>query len=262
MSAVSNIEQAGPRKPTGRDHGAFRELVDTHRADLHAHCYRMLSSLHDADDALQETLLRAWRALPGSAARARCAPGCTGSPPMSAWTRSPAGPSACCRSTTALRPRHVTATGERPRRRGVDRALSRRGRRDRRRRRWTRGALRTARGARARVRRGAAASFAPSACCTDPARRPRLVGSGDRRDARDTEPSVNGALRRARATIDERLPDPSQQVTLVRSAIAGCERSWSDSPIPSSAATGAIVELLSEDATSRCRRTGVVPRSR
>src|SRR5918994_1761325 len=65
MTAVSDNEQAGRRKPTGSDHGAFRELVDAHRSDLHAHCYRMLSSLHDADDALQETLLRAWRSLPG-----------------------------------------------------------------------------------------------------------------------------------------------------------------------------------------------------
>jgi Sigma-70 region 2 len=43
---------------------AFRRLVEPHWADLHAHCYRMLGSLHDSDDAHQETLLRAWRALP------------------------------------------------------------------------------------------------------------------------------------------------------------------------------------------------------
>jgi RNA polymerase sigma-70 factor (ECF subfamily) len=53
------------------DERAFALLIEPHRKALHLHCYRMLGSLHDAGDALQETLLRAWRGSDSYEPRAR-----------------------------------------------------------------------------------------------------------------------------------------------------------------------------------------------
>jgi RNA polymerase sigma-70 factor (ECF subfamily) len=52
------------------DEAAFRELTDPYRRELQFHCYRILGSMQDAEDALQETLLSAWRGLPRYEARA------------------------------------------------------------------------------------------------------------------------------------------------------------------------------------------------
>jgi RNA polymerase sigma-70 factor (ECF subfamily) len=52
------------------DGEAFGQLVDPYRRELQVHCYRLLGSVADAEDALQDTLLSAWQGLPGFEGRA------------------------------------------------------------------------------------------------------------------------------------------------------------------------------------------------
>ena len=65
MAAADLIERA-----QGGDEDAFRELTELYRRELLVHCYRMLGSFSDAEDALQNTLLAAWQGLGGFEGRA------------------------------------------------------------------------------------------------------------------------------------------------------------------------------------------------
>jgi len=64
------VSEATLARARAGDTHAFRELVDPYRGELQLHCYRILGSLFDAEDMLQETLLAAWRGLDGFEGRA------------------------------------------------------------------------------------------------------------------------------------------------------------------------------------------------
>ncbi len=76
LTAVSTVEDIGAGQARllaaaqGGDRAAFDALLAPHRRALHLHCYRMLGSIDQAEDAVQEALLRAWRGLGGYEGRA------------------------------------------------------------------------------------------------------------------------------------------------------------------------------------------------
>ena len=57
------VTEATLERARGGDDQAFGELTDPYRSELQVHCYRILGSVQDAEDVLQETMLAAWRGL-------------------------------------------------------------------------------------------------------------------------------------------------------------------------------------------------------
>ena len=198
----------------GGDEDAFRVLVEPHRRALHAHCYRMLGSVHDAEDALQDALLRAWRGL-GSLQR-------RGS--LRSWLYTIA--TNACLDAAARRPRRVLPVdygppadpGEEP---GEPHAQPL----------WVEpypdeevGLEGGYAAPEARYEQREAVELAFIAALQHLPARQRAVlvlrevlGFSAREVAESldtTTASVNSALQRARKTVDERLPARSQQATL------------------------------------------------
>ena len=229
------------------DHDAYSAIVEPHRAELHAHCYRMLGSVHDAEDALQEALLRAWRGLPGFQGRSS----------TRSWLYTIA-------TNTSLRflerrPKRLLPIDHRPPSAGdvepgeplvesvwvepyPDELIA---------------DGRAAPDARYEQREGVELAFIAALQHLPALQRATLIlrevlGFSAQEVAEmleTTVPSVNSALQRARKTVDERLPDRSQQTTLrelgderMRELVEGYMDALERADLD------AVLELLTEDA--------------
>jgi RNA polymerase sigma-70 factor (ECF subfamily) len=234
----------------GGDERAYGRLVEPYRGELTAHCYRMLGSVHDAEDALQESLLRAWRGLSGFEGRSS----------LRSWLYTIA--TNACLNQIARRPKRVLPVdygsasdphlgpGEPSvesiwmepypdERLGIEDGLA---------------------GPEARYEQRESIELAFIVALQHLPANQRAVlilrevlGFSAREVAQSlqtTTASVNSALQRARKTVDERLPEQSQQATLrslgddtLAAIVDGYVEAWQRGDVD------AVVGMLSEDAT-------------
>jgi RNA polymerase sigma-70 factor, ECF subfamily len=232
----------------GGDEAAFARLVEAHRAELHAHCYRMLGSVHDAEDALQEAQLRAWRGLSKFAGRSS----------LRSWLYRIA--TNACLDAIAKRPKRVLPVDYEPsdphdgpgeplvestwigpypdEAMGIEDGY-------------------TAPDARYEQRESVELAFVAALQHLPANQRAALIlrevlGFSAKEAAETLETStasVNSALQRARATVEERLPEQSQQATLrelgedrVRETVEAYVDAWLREDVE------AVVAMLTEDA--------------
>lgn len=248
-SSASGREAELLEAARGGDSDAFRRLVEPHRAVLHAHCYRMLGSAHDADDALQDALLRAWRGLANFEGRSS----------LRSWLYRIA--TNACLDVITRRPKRILPIDHDPpadphdglgdaliepvwlepyadQRLGLEQGFA-------------------APAARYEQRESVELAFIAAVQHLPAAQRAALIlrdvlGFSARETAdtlQATVPSVNGALRRARKAVEERLPDQSQQATLqalgdeaIREIVERYIDAWERGDVE------AILALLAEDA--------------
>jgi RNA polymerase sigma-70 factor, ECF subfamily len=240
--ALIEIARAG-------DERAYDRLVEPHRDELRAHCYRMLGSAADAEDALQEALLRAWRGLPRFEGRSS----------LRSWLYTIA--TNVCLKAIERRPKLVLPIDYGPSadphdgpgqplvesvwvepypddRLALDNALA---------------------GPEARYEQRESVELAFIAALQHLPARQRAVlilrdvlgfSAREVAQALDTTPgSVDSALQRAHRTVDERLPEQSQQATLralgddrLRAIVDEFVAAWERADID------AVVALLADDA--------------
>jgi RNA polymerase sigma-70 factor (ECF subfamily) len=252
MNAATENTSAGEarllERARGGDEDAFRRLVERYRRELHAHCYRMLGSVHDADDALQDALLRAWRGIGRFEGRSS----------LRSWLYRIV--TNACLDLIARRPKRVIPIDHGPADDGgsdlaepvtetiwvepyADQALEE--------------GL-AAPEARYELRESVELAFIAALQNLPGTQRAALIlrdvlGFSARETAEvleTTVASVNGALQRGRKAASERLPSQSQQATLralgddgVREAVERYIDAWERADVD------ALLALLAEDAT-------------
>jgi RNA polymerase sigma-70 factor (ECF subfamily) len=209
----------------------YEELVEPHRRELHAHCYRMLGSIQDAEDALQDALLRAWKALDRFEGRSS----------TRSWLYRIA--TNACLDAIARRPKRVLPIDV------EDAPLGETA--------WL-GPCPDALAEGYEERESIELAFIAALQHLPANQRAVLIlrevlGFSAKEVAamlETTPASVNSAMQRARVSVDERLPERSQQATLqtlddeqVRELVERYMRAWDSGDVD------AVVSLLAQDAT-------------